>query len=78
MKTSKTVRTYKYLILTIINFIALFIAKKYYEYLENLSNPYLFSGDEREKIFYSEIIAKQEIFSQIFVISILLFFIYRK
>lgn len=36
MKTSKTVRSYKYLIITILNFLALFIAKIYYEYIDNL------------------------------------------
>lgn len=36
MKTSKTVRSYKYLIITILNFLALFIAKIYYEHIDNL------------------------------------------
>lgn len=36
MRTSKTVRNYKYLLITILNFIALLIAKIYYEYIDNL------------------------------------------
>lgn len=72
MKTSKTVRSYKYLIITILNFVVLFTAKKYYEYLENLSNPFLFSGDERESNFYREINSKQDILANVLMISVIL------
>ncbi len=72
MKTTKTVRSYKYLIITILNFIVLFIAKIYYEYLENLDNPFVFSGDERESNFYREINSKQDILANILIISVIL------
>jgi hypothetical protein len=72
LKTSKTVRSYKYLISTILNFIVLFIAKIYYEYLENLSNPFLFSGDERESNFYREINSKQDSLANILFASVIL------
>ncbi|WP_297869552.1 hypothetical protein [uncultured Flavobacterium sp.] len=72
MKTTKTVRSYKYLIITILNFIVLFIAKIYYEYLDNLDNPFVFSGDERESNFYREINSKQDILANILMISVIL------
>lgn len=72
MKTSKIVRSYKYLIITILNFVVLFTAKKYYEYLENLSNPFLFSGDERESNFYREINSKQDILAKVLMGSVIL------
>jgi hypothetical protein len=72
MRTSKTVRNYKYLLITILNFIVLYIAKIYYEYLENVNNPFLFSGDEREGNFYLEINSKQDILANILFASVIL------
>ena len=72
METTKNIRSYKYLIITIFNFLVLFATKKYYEYLENLSNPFLFSGDERESNFYRDINSKQDILANVLMISVIL------
>lgn len=71
MKTSKTVRSYKYLIITIINFIALFIAKIYYEYINNLE----YKGevdDENWKNFLDFSKSQEDILANVLMVSVIL------
>lgn len=76
MKTSKTVRSYKYLIITIINFIVLFIAKIYYEYIDNLEykgvTNYDYNNDVNYKNYLDFTKSQEEILANVLMISVTL------
>lgn len=76
MKTSKTLRNYKYLIITIINFLALFIAKIYYEYIDNLEyngvTNYDFYTDKNYKNFLDFNSNQQKILANVLLISVII------
>lgn len=74
-KTIKTTRDFKYLIITFINIIILFLGTLYYKYIKNLKYP--FTGQEKyndEKVteFFKYQDSQQEIYSNILLASILI------
>lgn len=76
MKTTKTVRSYKYLIITILNFTVLFIARIYYEYIDNLEyngvSNYDYHTDINWKNFLDFKSDQQDILANILMISVIL------
>lgn len=75
MKTSKTVRSYKYLIISILIFLALFIAKIYYEYIDNLEyqgeTNYDYYTDTNYKNFIDFTKSQQDILANVLMISVI-------
>jgi hypothetical protein len=71
MKTTKTVRSYKYLIITILNFLALFIAKIYYEYIDNLE----YKGEVEDSNWQNYLDfqrSQEDILAKVLMVSVLL------
>lgn len=76
MKTSKTIRNFKYLIITIINFLALYIAKIYYEYIDNLEYNGVTNYDSSTDINYKSFLDfntnQQKILANVLLISVII------